>query len=357
MRRNCAFHPVERLCVMNASARKTGELRVQAPRRLASVPVGVVTIGAVLALMTGFVGCSAAPGITTSLPVTSPFAYLFTTVADGDVWLPNSDDGAITRIDGDSGEVRAHIDLHEPGSVDNPQPQSLTTDPAGDVWAPLLMAGAAVRIDPRTNRIVERVPVDFHPYGVAATNTDLWLTDFEAGLVVRIDRSTGREIARIAEVTTPTAVVVAAGSVWVVDHRRGAVVQIDPATDRVVDRVHPLGSLEGIAASEDALWVASTSNRAVYRIDLDTRAFREVKVGAPAYGVAVGDAGIWVTTGPKNGCDTSNSAVVLIDRSSLRERGRTAISCAFAVGAAPGDLVVVGTDETEPTIVTLRWKD
>ena len=138
---------------------------------------------AALAFVTGFAGCAAdgitdADGIRTGSPAEAKFAYLFTTVAQGDVWLPNPDDGKVTRVDGVSGEVRAEIDLHEPGSGGNPQPQSLTTDPDGDVWAPLLTARAAVRIYPETNEIVERVPVRGRPYGIAAPENDHGLTDF-----------------------------------------------------------------------------------------------------------------------------------------------------------------------------------
>ena len=306
-----------------------------------------------LVLAACLAGCGE-KGLTVERTAKAEAAYLFTTVADGDVWLPNPDAGQVTRVDGKSGDVVATIDVRDYDGF-NPHPQTLTTDPDGDVWVPLLRNHAAARIDPRTNKVVQNVPVEIDPYGIAATGSDLWMSDFEAEVIIRVDRASGRELARITDVRSPMGRVVAAGDVWVESHREGVITRIDPDTNRVVSHIDSLGTLHGLAPSADALWVAATSKTSLTRIDLETLEPDSVDLGAPTFGVAVGDDGIWVTTGPGDGCDETNSSVVLVDPRSLEELGRSPLACAFAIGASPRGLTVVGTDDAAPTVVGLRW--
>ena len=91
------------------------------------------------------------------------------------------------------------------------------------------------------------------------------------------------------------------------------------------------------------------------RIDSATLELDSIPRGSNAYGIAVGDDGVWVTTGPQDGCNSENSAVVLIDAQRRQELVRAEVGCAFALAAAPGGLVVAGTDDTPSTIVMLRW--
>jgi len=45
------------------------------------------------------------------------------------------------------------------------------------------------------------------------------------------------------------------------------------------------------------------------RIDSATLELDSIPRGSNAYGIAVGDDGVWVTTGPQDGCNSENSAV------------------------------------------------
>lgn len=302
---------------------------------------------------------TAAPttGIVTEGVVASVFSTQFTTVADGDGWRPNADDGMVTRVDGETGDIVAEIPVGDPDVPGaNPDPQSLTTDPSGQVWATVNSTEAAVRIDPAMNEVVESVPVGFPPYGIAVTDTDIWVTGFEEHLVVRLDRATGQEVARLTDQTSPTAIVAAHGSIWVANHRSGNVVRIDPATNAVVGTVATAGSLEGMAASADAVWVAGNSARKVVRIDAATLETVDVPFEINVYGVSVGPDGVWAAMGPQDGCDDENSFIVLIDAAQQEELGRAAVDCAFDVTALPSGLVLAGSDGEPSGFTLLRWR-
>ncbi len=294
-------------------------------------------------------------GLTLGTSQEAELAYLFTTSAGGDLWFPNPDAGHLTRVDASSGEVEQVIDLVEPENDFNPRLNTVTTDPDGDVWIPLQRSRSVVRLDISTDSVAQTLPVDLYPYGIAATETDLWISDFEASVVIRVDQATGRELARISTIDSPMGIVVTPGAVWVESHREGTIFRIDPATAKIVGRVDSLGMLHGMAADDDALWVASTDSNRLVRIDLDTLETESVVLDGRTYGVAVGADGVWVTTSPGDGCNETNSAVVLVDPDTLTVLGRVPLACAFAIAAAPDGPAVAATDDPPGSVVALKW--
>jgi YVTN family beta-propeller protein len=282
------------------------------------------------------------------------YATVFPAAADGALWFANPDDGRVTRVDADSGDIAQVIDLVEPETDFNPLPHALAAGPDGDLWVTLQRSGKVARIDPATNEVAESVTLGVYPYGIAVAATDVWVTDFEAGIVARVDKATGREVARNETIDSPMGVMVTAGAVWVTGHREGTVFRLDPETAEVTGRVGSLGELNGFAADDEALWVGASSSGLV-RIDPGTLQPEPVDLGGPVYGVAVGRDGIWVTTGPAFGCDETNSAVVLVDPESLAELGRAPLACAFAVAAAPDGRAVAASDAEPASLAALEW--
>jgi DNA-binding beta-propeller fold protein YncE len=224
---------------------------------------------------------TAAVGLSVEGTEEAAFATQFATLAAGDAWMPNPDDGQVTRVDGGTGEVVAEIPVGDPDAPGfNPDPQSVTTDPDGQVWAGIFSTDSADRIDPETNEVVESVPLGIDPYGLVVTGTDIWATDFEEGLIVRVDRATGTEVARIEELTSPTAILHAYDAIWVAHHRSGRVIRIDPATNTVNGSSETRGTVEGMIAFGDAVWVAWNSGRALLRIEPDELEVAILPLGA-----------------------------------------------------------------------------
>ena len=203
----------------------------------------------------------------------------------------------------------------------------------------------------------ETVELPVAPYGIAVTATDIWATGFEQGLIVRVDRATGREVARLTDLASPTAVVVAHDAIWVAEHRSGEIARIDPATNKVTDIVETGSTLERLTSSSDAIWAAANTGSALVRVDATSLEQTSLSLGSNAYGVAVSNDGIWVTIGPQQGCDETNSYVVLVDPERFEERGRVAVACAFSVAVGPTGLVVAGSDAFPPALVPLRWRE
>ncbi len=95
------------------------------------------------------------------------------------IWALNEDDGTVTRIDADSGEVQATIPVGEKG----PSGHIVATEDA--IWA--RPAGALyVRIDPARNEVTHELRGDFGSGGLAIGFGSIWATDLEDGKVWRL---------------------------------------------------------------------------------------------------------------------------------------------------------------------------
>ena len=84
------------------------------------------------------------------------------------------------------------------------------------VWVANSLDGTVSRIDPETNRVVQTVPVGVTPTALAAGAGAVWVTSSEERNVTKLD-GRGRLLARI-----PTGAlgrgIAGGGSVWVTDH-------------------------------------------------------------------------------------------------------------------------------------------
>ncbi len=110
-------------------------------------------------------------------------------VADGKVWVSNSLDGTVSRVDPVKNAVTSV-------SVGNGV-TSLAAG-AGSVWVSSQFDGTLSRLDPRTNEVVNRIEVGNRPQGVGILGTDVLVGVRQSGaghrggtLVVRLGRTTG----------------------------------------------------------------------------------------------------------------------------------------------------------------------
>src|SRR5215207_6161711 len=131
-----------------------------------------------------------------------------------------------------------------------------------------------LRVDPRTNRVVDRIPVD-SPSGLAFGHGSVWVTSAAYGTVSRIDPQTGEVVAKIE--VGRGAVDESSGAVWVAgldlsedyveydppkysEDRKLS--RVDPATNRVVAEIPiragwPDGGAQSVAAGKGAMWAQS----------------------------------------------------------------------------------------------------
>jgi virginiamycin B lyase len=157
-------------------------------------------------------------------------------VGAGSLWVVNSDDASVSRIDPWSRRVIATIMVggRNLGRV-------IVTH--GMVWVlrgdyDTSPGGELIRIDPATNKIAGRTPLGKNVcggFGIAAAKEAIWVSADAQGTVIRVDPVTGRIVARIKMKGAPIGPVVAHGAVWVVNEAQGPtrMWRVDPATNEV----------------------------------------------------------------------------------------------------------------------------
>jgi streptogramin lyase len=182
------------------------------------------------------------------------------------IWVTSPNLGVVTRVDPDSGEIVAEIEVEG-------FPQGIDVG-FGSVWVassdpPDGINGAVSRINPRSNEVAISIPVGELPEYLEIGEGGVWVTA-DDGSVKLIEPSTNEVIdppAQIAE-GGRTSVAVGGGFVWATTILGpdviGAVTQIDPNTSEPVGDPIPVGENPlGLAFGEGALWVANYSDGTV----------------------------------------------------------------------------------------------
>jgi YVTN family beta-propeller protein len=184
-------------------------------------------------------------------------------VTRGSVWVANSGDGTLSRIDALTNEVIDEVDV---GGT-----PSEITEAGGSIWV-------AVEDQPRVTAVdVDTLAQESVELKGGGTNIDLtpageflWAVSPDTPLQ-RIDSATGRTIEQALSVDEPVDTAVGAGKVWVLG-AEGAIDQVDQASGLGPEVTFSLEAPVDPAASDLAfdgtsLWVADGNSRTIVRVD------------------------------------------------------------------------------------------
>jgi DNA-binding SARP family transcriptional activator/ABC-type transport system substrate-binding protein len=248
---------------------------------------------------------------------------------DGSVWVANTLDGTVSRIDRDPDPDQiVRIDV-------GGEPTALAFE-AGSLWVANGESRSVAQIDPGSNRVVGELsvgnasrgiaggfgalwvtsaidstvrrigldgaavsrPIDVgaKPSAIAAGAGAIWVASDESGTVTRLEPHSGVVTERIRVGNGPSGVAVGGGAVWVVNRPDGTAARIDPLTNKVSWSV-PVGpDPTAIAADEDTVWVAGGGAGTVLRIDPDRpRVIQPVDIGSSASAIAIADGVVWTS--------------------------------------------------------------
>jgi DNA-binding beta-propeller fold protein YncE/tRNA A-37 threonylcarbamoyl transferase component Bud32 len=146
-------------------------------------------------------------------------------VGAGSVWVTNTADGSISRVDPETARV-----LGNPLDVGG-RPTNVAAG-GGRVWVVDNFGGRLIPIDPatggepRTGAAIATAP---HPRGIAIGFGSVWLSSGDDGTVARYDLDGGGPTATVEVGADPADVDVGGGAVWTADQGADTVSRIDPA--------------------------------------------------------------------------------------------------------------------------------
>jgi YVTN family beta-propeller protein len=166
--------------------------------------------------------------------------------AFGSIWIVDPD-GYVSRIDAAS---RQRV-----GSVGVGNRPSAIASGAGSVWVTNSADGTVTRIDP-TTLVATTIPVGHGPAAVAVNAAGVWIANADDNTLVLVDTETNA-VAGTAEVGEgPTAVLATPTALWVANGRGGTVMRLDPRSGKVEKTIDMGGTPDALALAGGHVWVA-----------------------------------------------------------------------------------------------------
>jgi YVTN family beta-propeller protein len=256
-----------------------------------------------------------------------------TRVAVGEhaVWVLNTDDRTIQRVDPRRLEITRTIALARTG-----EPAGLAVG-EGAVWLGTGLYGPLYlsRINPSFAEIAETVPLgrSDEPFfasrwQVAVGKESVWTVGGPCGTLLRIDPRTMNVRSRIDVGIKPSTITVGEGAVWAAGD--GVVVRIDARTNELAGEWRVSRGPWGIAAGAGAIWITAADDDVVARIDAVTQELLTIPVGDLPTAVAVGDGSVWIA-------NAGDGTVSRIDPRTRR------VVATITLGASP-EAIAVGED-------------
>jgi YVTN family beta-propeller protein len=211
------------------------------------------------------------------------------TSGGGFLWIANSDDGTVSRVDRD---LRAVQTVPVGDSVDG------LAYGGGFLWATNASDREVVQINPETAQIVQPITVGNGPAAVAVDDEAVWVANTIDGTLSRVDIARGLVTDTILVGSAPAAVAVGAGGVWVASEDTGKVIRVDPVSRSIVQAVNVGNGPASIAVANGQVWVANRQDGTVSRIDAAAGSVTAtVPVGANPSAVVAGPDSVWVASG------------------------------------------------------------
>ena len=155
-------------------------------------------------------------------------------------------------------------------------------------------------IDPRTNGIVDEIPVGIRPGPIAAGAGSVWVGNLQDRNLTRIDPATRTATATVPlEARTPTGIAVGLGAVWVAHGLRGMVSRIDPQFGQVTSSIPVAGTAFGspngsVALGAGSVW-AVFGDSTMARLSPAGELLGQTRAGSQPAGVVVAAGSVWVT--------------------------------------------------------------
>jgi glutamine cyclotransferase len=186
--------------------------------------------------------------------------------AHGSIWLTNGGTGVVTRVDPDTGEITAQIDVNPNPETDR-YDQNLVADDTF-VWA----TGAdqtLVKIDPGTNTVLERIDIGRIVYRMQAHGDAIWATDLDStNSVIRVDTATGEVAFRLPMSDWPGGLAVTNDAVWVTPYQDSRLVRLDPVSGAFVEEFTVDSFGMAIVPDGDALYISGNQGRPLERFSI-----------------------------------------------------------------------------------------
>jgi YVTN family beta-propeller protein len=243
-------------------------------------------------------------------------------VGDNSLWVVNTDDHTVSRIDLATRTVRQTIRV-------GAGPSAIAYG-AGAAWVANTLDGTVSRLDPSANEETLRRPACNSPGAIAVHRDRLWVACTDDRTIVELDAGSGEVVQSVPVAGIVRALAATPDGLWVADAESGAVNLVDPRTGRTVRSVSVGRGPVSLAIGFGSLWVANSTDGTVARVDPESGGVvSTIEVGAGASGLARGGDGIWAVSAAPG-------------RLSRIDPRRNDVARAISIGGRPAAVEVTG---------------
>jgi YVTN family beta-propeller protein len=215
------------------------------------------------------------------------------TAGAGSIWVANTKDRTLTRIDPRRTAVTGTI------ALDGRTPTGLAFG-AGAIWVAHGLRGELSRVEPQFGRVTQTISLARGGYatgtGSVAVGSGFVWAAFGDSTLARVRPVAVRPAASALAGSTPSAVLVARDAVWVANAGDATVQRFNPATfeEGPIRTFNVAERPSALTYGDGALWVACAGDDVVARIDLDSGSTIPIRVGDEPSAVAFGADAVWV---------------------------------------------------------------
>jgi DNA-binding SARP family transcriptional activator/streptogramin lyase len=214
-----------------------------------------------------------------------------TALAGDFVWVINTADSTLTRVDTRSRHAQTI------GGLNNPT--AIAADDNGNVWVTTATYESVIRVNGKTLRPDITVPLHHNAFLPAVGASSVWVTEppfnlGEPGTLARINLTTAKLERRFTVGIFPVAVTVGQRAVWVANGADASVSRIS-LFDGSVQRI-PVGLAPGgVVTGFGSVWVTA-GNKSIWRLNPQTRQVDKIiDIGGSPFGLTAGPNAVWAT--------------------------------------------------------------
>jgi YVTN family beta-propeller protein len=229
--------------------------------------------------------------------------------SDGSVWVTHPDVNSVSRVD-------PKLDAETQTITVGNDPSAVTVG-GRFVWVANSFDGTVSKIDPNTNGgsggVVDKISVGNGPTGLAFGDGRLWVANSTDRTVMEFDPDSDKRLRTVPVAGGADAIAYGLGSVWVASGSGNSVTRIDPSSGTPLSPIGVGNDPGSITTGAGAAWVADSLDGTVYRIDPSSSVPSVIALGGSPTTITAGDAAIWVAdqrAGTLFRIDPSKRAVV-----------------------------------------------
>jgi YVTN family beta-propeller protein len=253
-------------------------------------------------------------------------------VGAGSVWVPNTADGTLSRVDATTNAVMATIRYGAAGQLGDFYDSAAFG--FGSVWAASDEHATVTRIDPATNQVIATIAVASRPAQITVTSDAVWVAHFLQPLATRIDPATNAKTQYTAAAGAPLSGAAGDGAtIWLLVNQPQTLLHWDASGHELVHAdatptarpVRTFLAAWWVAVGEGGVWTTHPNQDVVTRSDQTTGALTatvSVDQGR-LFGVATGGGAVWAVT---------DEALVRIDPAAGKVVAKAAFPRASPVG-------------------------